>query len=204
MTLSLIEDAGVVVRPLTGADLAASIDALAELRIAVFRAYPYLYDGSLAYERGYVEEFAASAGAVLVAAFAGDTLIGAATASPMAGQKEAFRAPFEAAGYDTATMVYFGESVLLPAWRGRGVGHAFFDHREARARQLGATHTTFCSVVRPPDHPARPAAYRPLDDFWRKRGYAPVEDLVTRFAWKDVGETGESEKPMRFWMRRLD
>jgi len=49
-----------------------------------------------------------------------------------------FAAPFAAVGIDPAGVFYLSESVLLPAWRGQGVGHAFFDAREAHARQRGA------------------------------------------------------------------
>ena len=46
---------------------------------------------------------------------------------------------FVARGIEVARLFYFGESVLLPEYRGQGVGHAFFDHREAQARGVGAT-----------------------------------------------------------------
>jgi hypothetical protein len=39
------------VRALTGADLAPALADVARLRIAVFRDWPYLYDGDLAYEK---------------------------------------------------------------------------------------------------------------------------------------------------------
>ena len=197
-------DSAITIRPLTGDEIAPALDALAALRIAVFRAYPYLYDGSAAYERAYLAEFAASPGAVLVAAFDDDTIVGAATAAPLSTQKPDFRTPFEVAGHDPDLIFYFGESVLLPAWRGRGIGHAFFDHREARARAAGAKIAAFCAVARPPDHPARPTDYAPLDAFWRKRGYAPAEGMVTDFSWRDIGDEDEMAHPMQFWMRRID
>lgn len=193
----------VTVRPLTGAEIAAAIDDLAALRIAVFAAWPYLYDGDAAYEAEYLKEFVAAPDAVLVAAFDGARIVGAATASPMWSQKELFRAPFESRGIDTGRLFYFGESVLLDAYRGQGIGHAFFDHREARARACGAAAATFAAVVRGDDHPARPAGYVPLDAFWTRRGYAPVEGFVTRLAWKEHGEEEESLKPMQYWMRQL-
>ena len=191
------------VEPLTGADLTAALPALARLRIEVFRDFPYLYEGTLDYEAGYVAKFAQADGAVIVGAFDGDRIVGAATAAPMAGQLDAFAEPFRARGHDIAEIFYFGESVLLPAYRGRGIGHAFFDRREAHARALGFPVATFCAVVRPDDHPMRPAGYMPLDAFWRKRGYAPVEGLVGQFGWRDVGAAEETQKPMQFWMRRL-
>lgn len=193
----------IAVRPLTGAELHAAIDPLAALRIAVFAAYPYLYDGDVAYEAEYLKEFIAAPDAVLVAAFDGPRIVGAATASPMWAQKEEFRAPFEARGIDTRKLFYFGESVLLPEYRGHGIGHAFFDHREEQARKCGASAATFAAVIRPDDHPERPEGYTPLDAFWTRRGYAKVPGFITELEWKEHGEEGESPKAMQYWMRQL-
>jgi GNAT superfamily N-acetyltransferase len=194
----------ITIEPLDPQRSADALDALARLRIAVFREFPYLYDGDLAYEQRYLARFAKADGAVIVAAFEDGRMVGAATGAPLAGQLPQFAEPFAARGHDLASLFYFGESVLLPAWRGRGLGHRFFDAREAHARSLGGfTRTTFCAVVRPEDHPLRPKDYRPLDAFWQKRGYQKVEGLVGRFAWKDLGEEQETEKPMQFWLREL-
>lgn len=193
----------VEVRPLTGGEIDAAIDDLARLRIGVFAAYPYLYDGDAAYEANYLHEFVAAPDAVLVAAFDGTRIIGAATASPMDASKQLFRAPFEERGIDTATLFYFGESVLLPEFRGHGIGHAFFDHREAHARASGATAAHFAAVIRPDAHPNQPADYFPLDGFWRRRGYTPLPGFVTELAWKEHGDARESLKPMQYWLRKL-
>jgi GNAT superfamily N-acetyltransferase len=190
--------------PLTGAEIAPALPALARLRIAVFRHWPYLYDGSLAYEEKYLAKLAAAQGAIVVAAFDGEKIAGCATAAPMAEVEADLADPFQQRSLDIARIFYCGESVLLPAYRGRGLGHAFFDHREAQARKLGRfTHIAFCAVVRPDDHPLRPKDYVPLDAFWGKRGYAKAEGLLGRFTWKDIDQPGETEKPMQFWMRAL-
>jgi GNAT superfamily N-acetyltransferase len=192
------------VQSLTGNCLAEALPAAARLRIAVFRDWPYLYDGSLDYEEKYLAKLAAAEGAVIVAARDGEDIVGCATAAPLVNVEEDFAAPLRARGLDVARIFYCSESVLLPAYRGRGLGHAFFDHREAQARALGGfTHAAFCAVVRPDDHPLRPQSYRPLDAFWQKRGYARIEGLVCRFAWKDIDQPAETEKPMQFWMKEL-
>ncbi|WP_184015958.1 GNAT family N-acetyltransferase [Sphingobium boeckii] len=191
------------VETLTGHALARSIDALAALRISVFRAFPYLYYGDAAYERAYLNAYIASRDAVVIGAFDGDTLVGAATAAPMEDHAQAFAAPFDARGHDLTDILYCGESVLLPAYRGKGLGHAFFDGREAHARALGRRHVAFCAVIRAEDHPARPMDYAPLDPFWRKRGYAPLQGMTTDFAWKDIGDAHETPKPMQFWMKAV-
>ncbi|MEZ5818179.1 MAG: GNAT family N-acetyltransferase [Hyphomicrobiaceae bacterium] len=187
---------------LTGGALKAALGDLARLRIEVFRAWPYLYDGSYDYEREYFSNFIQSDKAIVVAARDGGRIVGAATAAPMGEHAEEFAEPFERGGYDIASIFYLGESVLLPAYRGRGLGHAFFDHREAHARALGGfSKASFCSVVRPENHPLRPPDYRPLDAFWRKRGYEKVPGLIGEFSWLDLGDTEESSKPMQFWMK---
>lgn len=192
------------VQSLTGQALHDALLNLASLRIRVFRDWPYLYEGTLAYEQDYIAKFAADPKSVIVAVFDGEAIVGAATASPMVGHADAFAEPFRARGFDVERMFYFGKSVLLRDYRGAGYGHAFFEQREAHARALGGfTHATFCSVVRPADHPARPASYVPLDAFWLKRGFAKAEGLVGSFTWRDIGAAEETAKPMQFWMKAL-
>jgi GNAT superfamily N-acetyltransferase len=194
----------VKVEPLTGEALRTVLPALARLRITVFRAYPYLYDGSLAYEENYIRKFAEADGTVIVVASDGGTIVGASTASPMDGHADEFAAAFRQHGYDTSKIFYFGESVLLPQYRGQGIGHAFFDHREARARELGGfTHTTFCGVVRPADHPLKPKDYVPLDGFWTKRGYRKLDGVTATYRWKDIDKPDADDKTMQFWIRPL-
>lgn len=189
---------------LTGDDITPYLDDLALLRMTVFREWPYLYDGSIAYEKEYLATFSAAKGAVCVVARDGENVIGAATAAPMVEHADEFGAPFKAAGYDINTIFYCSESVLLKTYRGKGLGHAFFDEREAHAAKLGGfSHATFCRVVRPDDHPMKPAAYRALDAFWHKRGYAPVDGLVATYPWKDIGQDAETDHPMQFWMKAL-
>jgi GNAT superfamily N-acetyltransferase len=193
----------VALRSLSGAALEEALDDLAALRIAVFRDWPYLYDGDPDYERAYLRRYRDRPGAILVGAYAGDRLVGAATGSPMEDHAGDFGAAFATTGLPLERVFYCAESVLLPAWRGRGIGHRFFDTREAQARALGRDHVAFCAVVRPDDHPARPPEARSNDAFWRGRGYAPLPGVVGSFAWRDLGDAAETAKPMQFWLRRL-
>ncbi|MEX0340521.1 MAG: GNAT family N-acetyltransferase [Arenibacterium sp.] len=191
------------VRVLTGQPLEAVLDDVAALRISVFRAFPYLYDGDLEYERQYLESYRQSDKAILVGAFDGTRLIGAATGAPLADHADEFGDAFQGTGLPPEKIFYCAESVLLQNYRGRGIGHQFFNHREAHARGLGFSHVAFCAVIRPDDHPAKPFSYRALDGFWRGRGYAPLDGIKAQFPWRDVGDVIETEKPMQFWMRAL-
>lgn len=184
--------------------IGAALDDLARLRIAVFAAWPYLYQGDAAYEAGYLARFAASEGAVIVAAHdGGGRMVGAATAAPLADHAAEFAAPFARAGLDPRAFFYLAESVLLPDYRGQGAGRRFFEMRETAARAQGFSRTVFASVKRPDDHPARPADYLPLDAFWRRLGYLPFEGLTAEFSWRDIGEARESVKPLQVWGKAL-
>ncbi|WOB49963.1 GNAT family N-acetyltransferase [Xanthomonas hydrangeae] len=192
-----------IVETVRGTDVLPHLAAVAQLRIAVFRAWPYLYDGDADYERGYLAAYAASPDSVFVLARDGDAVIGASTGLPLLDDSEAFHVPFRAAGIDPASVFYFGESVLLPAYRGQGIGHAFFDRREAHARALNRfALSAFCSVERALDDPRKPADYRPNDVFWRKRGYVPQPGMRVQLAWAEL-QHGEIDHSLSVWTRGL-
>jgi len=197
------QDAAVTIRVLRREEIPAIIAALADLRITIFREFPYLYDGDVDYERRYLRAYEASDRAVIVGAFDAGRLIGAATGTPLADHHDAFAGAMDGSGLDPATVFYCAESVLLPDYRGRGIGHVFFDEREAHAKRLGFTHCCFCAVVRADNHPDRPMDYSPLDRFWNRRGYAKLDGGTTLFDWKDIGALEETGKTMQFWLRKL-
>lgn len=193
------------VERVAGRDLAPWLDDVARLRVAVFRDWPYLYAGDFDYERGYLQAYARSAGSVVVLALDGERVVGASTGLPLADDTIEFQRPFLDAGRPVDDVFYFGESVLLPDYRGRGLGHAFFDHREAHARALGGFRwTAFCAVDRAADDPRRPPGHRGNEAFWAKRGYLRQPGMTVRLAWQEIGEAAPSEKPLTFWLRSLD
>tara|TARA_R110002049_G_scaffold251441_1_gene425777 strand:+ start:770 stop:1357 length:588 start_codon:yes stop_codon:yes gene_type:complete len=189
---------------LSGEKLVGYIPELAQLRIQVFRDFPYLYDGDLAYEERYLQTYIQALDSVIVLAFDGDKVVGASTGIPLKYETDEVKQPFIKAGYDVDKVFYCGESVLISDYRGQGAGVAFFDHREAHALEIGGfEYSCFCGVQRPENHPARPADFVPLDNFWRKRGYEKHSELNTTFSWKELNEINESPKPMTFWMKKL-
>lgn len=188
---------------LTGADALPYIEDLGRLRMTVFAEFPYLYNGDMDYEREYLRTFFAAQQSVLVLAKNGDTVVGASAGLPLAEETANIQQPFIARGIAVAKVFYFSESVLLPEWRGRGLGHAFMDERERWAKANGYTIACFCAVVRPEDHPRRPVHYRPLDAFWQKRGFKKMDGMLCYISWQDWDEDQESDKPLQFWMKTL-
>jgi hypothetical protein len=116
----------VVVERVRGAAIEPYLDDLAALRIEVFREYPYLYEGTPEYEQRYLRAYSESPRSVVVLARERGHVVGASTAMPLAEHSEQVAPALAAAGYEPATVYYFGESVLRASYRGRGLGHAFF------------------------------------------------------------------------------
>lgn len=186
---------------LRGEALRAWLPRLAGLRIAVFRDWPYLYEGEAAYEERYLAAYADSPGAAVFAAIDGDRAVGCATCQPMSEATARVQAAFRDRGLDPARFCYFGESVLLPEYRGRGAGVRFFELRERHARGLGLTGAAFCAVVRNDNDPRKPKDYLPLDGFWTRRGYARRADISVVFDWKEIGDDRETPHALGFWVK---
>lgn len=191
------------IRSYTGTTLNHYIPDLAALRMKVFREYPYLYEGSLEYEQQYLQTYSKAPDAIVVIAFDNDLVIGASTGMPMEHETENVKQPWIDKGYNLQEIFYFGESVLLPEYRNQGIGVAFFHHREKWVQSLERFRLlTFCAVVRPANHPLKPHNYRPLDEFWKHRGFDKTQDMRCLMKWKDIDQNCETEKPLHFWTKK--
>jgi len=186
---------------LSGSDITWYISHLAELRIRVFREFPYLYLGIKDYEEKYLKRYTNSDDTVIVLAKSGDKIVGASTGMPMKDEDKMVYSSFITAGLEPEKYFYFGESVLLKPYRGIGIGVRFFEERESHAKEIGYNFTTFCAVDRPIDHPRRPADYKSLDKFWENRGYVQFPELKATFKWKDLDDHADSPKSLTFWIK---
>jgi GNAT superfamily N-acetyltransferase len=196
--------AGLQIQTLDGSQAQKYLADIARLRISVFRDYPYLYDGNMAYERDYLETYFKSRGARVVLCREGDRIVGASTVIPLQDESDAFKLPIIHHGWDPADVMYFGESVLESEYRGRGVGKQFFEARLKHARETaGIKRAIFCAVVRPETHTLRPKDYRPLNNLWESYGFHAVPGLQCSLVWKQIDEAQESAKTLQFWVKEL-
>jgi hypothetical protein len=200
----MLTHSDIKIRTFTGSQIRTYLPSIARLRIEVFRDFPFLYEDNLDSETQYLKKYASCKEAILVMVFDGSEIVGASTGIPLEFETDAIKKPFVQKGLDTSQYFYFSESVLLKRYRGRGIGHHFFDQREAHAQKLKKyKYICFCCVVRPEDHPQRPDDYIPLDDFWQKRGYVQHPEMHSFISWPDIGEKEETEKSMVFWIKPI-
>lgn len=187
---------------ITGQQAEPYLENLAELRCQIFREFPYLYDGDVEAEHKYLNNYTDNPNVFLVIAKDGERVVGVSTCMAMQTADEAFQKPFLESGIPIGKICYLGESVLLPEFRGMGVGHRFFDSREKWARERNFEVTAFCAVVREADHPEKPSDYHPHDAFWSKRGYVKRPDLVAELEWCEIGDNpDEKSHQLVFWLK---
>lgn len=180
------------------------IEDLARLRIRVFREFPYLYDGTTAYEARYLQTYFQCPDSLIVLARDDDRIVGCATAIPLKFEESEFQKPFIEQKMPPDAVMYFGESVLLPDYRGQGVGKNFLQKRIHYAtRYPGIRWAAFCAVCRNAEDARRPSGYRPLDTLWQSFGFQAVPGMRTTYHWKEIGQAEETDQEMQFWLRHI-
>ncbi len=185
-----------------GEQAVSFIDKLAKLRITVFKEYPYLYQGNMDDERDYLKTYIHKE-SILVIVKNGSDVVGVSTAIPLAFETEQCQKPFIDQNLPINKIFYFGESVLLPQYRGRGIYRQFFHERENAAVGYGSQMAAFCAVVRDENDPRRPKDYVPLDTIWQHFGYQPHPELQAFYEWQEIDSNKQTSKPMIFWTKSL-
>lgn len=196
-----------LVRKLTRRELEEAMNAIATLRIEVFREFPYLYEGSLSYEHKYLSRYLDSPDAIVVGVFPPHSdspkdLVGAVTGIPLADELSEIQEPFVHAGRAIHGVYYIGEFVLARQYRGHGLGNQLFaEMLAAISEKQRFREIALCVVKRPEFHALRPAGYTPLDRFWEKHGFRLADQLVCRLDWPDLGTSQSTSKELVFWLK---
>lgn len=192
------------IRSFTGAGLKPYIHSVAKLRMEVFRDYPYFEEPDLDHETRYLKKLATCKEAIAVLIFDNTTLVGASLGYPLSIEEPAIQRPFKDKHLDIDSFYVFGDSALLKHYRGRGIGHHFYDARETHVRHYKKfKHICFCVPDCNESDPQRPKDYIPLHDFWRKRGYVHHPEMKCYLSWVQTDETHPSERRMGYWIKDL-
>lgn len=192
-------------KSVTGKEILDWIIPLAELRINVFKDWPYLYVGSVENEKRYLSRYVNAQKSFVIMALNGHKVIGASTCIWLPEESDAeIQKAFTDHNFKLEEVVYFGESVLLSEYRGFGIGSEFMKAREEFAVSCSAKYAAFCSVIRPDDHPLKPSSSRSLEDFWKRRNFVKQEHMFCEMSWNDIDQNSESTKRLQFWVKKIN
>lgn len=192
------------IRLLCGDDIRPFIDELVHLRITLLREFPYLYDATPEYEAHYLETCTRSPWSLCALVLDESRVVGASIGVPMSVESGELQRLFLEQGWNPERVFFFGETLVLPAYRNSELLARLTAEQERIVRRLERFEwCAFCAVQRPLDHPARPTGYRQPDERWLQGGFRPEPTLRTERRWLDVGDSLESGKPMQVWLKPL-
>jgi GNAT superfamily N-acetyltransferase len=177
------------------------IEELGRFRINVFREYPYLYEGTMDYERNYLSRYCKNKESILVLRTDEQGILGACTAIPLKSEDAEFMKPF--AGETLEKIFYIGEVMVRADSRLKGYGTALLS---AAINLIDSRHyDKIClyTVERGLQHALKPPAYSPPEPLWNKFGFQKDSGRLAYYHWQDVTENGETQKPMHVWVKHL-
>lgn len=190
---------------LQGRELENYLDILAELRLEVFKDFPYLYEGDKNYEYNYLSTYIDSPKSLVTLVKSKGRVIAATTCLPLSDEISEIRQPYELAGYDTEKVFYFGESIVLPEFRGNKIGSEFFRVREEHTKEYlpDGDWMSFCAVHRESNHPLRSDSYKDLNSYWQRKGFSKNENIKIQLKWKDLDKDHSDKKTLYAWLKPI-
>lgn len=180
------------------------IDVIANLRITIFKEYPYLYNGDFTYEQKYLKKFLQTPDSLICVAYDEGQIVGAITALPLMYEEELVKEPFLNQDIPLNTIFYYSEALILEKYRKKGIGIKMFKVVEEKIISMEKyTYFTFAAIERSESHPQKPKEYQSPYPFFRKIGFQQRKDLVCHMSWKEIDKTQESIQSLYFWTKEM-
>lgn len=191
-----------------GKDIIQWIDQMAELRLSEFKEFPYLYSGSMAIEKNYLSCYAKEEHGLFLIAFDNEDIVGIASGIPLVKSSEVVPGAleiFHKNKIDTEYYYYFGEFIVRPEYRNKGIfSKLFFDECEI-VKKLGYKSACLMTVDREYNHPQKPINYRNADEIWMEFGFAKTNYKLTQ-QWPTImanGEIHDIKHSLTFWIKDI-
>lgn len=192
------------IRPFTGEKIKTYLHSLAKLMTEIFKEYPYMKEANIVQQTEYIKRAASYKEAIAVLIFDNTTLVGASLGLPLIGECKEIQQPFLDKNMNVNDIFFFSASLLLKPYRRRGIGHHFFDVREAHVlHHKKFSHISFCVPQMEEIDPLRPEDYLSLEDFWRKRSYVHHPEMQCTLPWSPIQADASREKRMTFWLKAI-
>lgn len=191
-----------------GNEVNSIVDNISKMRINEFRNFPYMYDGSLEYERLYFQEFCKDPNSLIVCIFDDSKLIATATSIPLLSNADILdnvASKFIAQSLDPKTFFYSGEFIVLQKYRQNGLCKNLLYSVESLAKTLGFTNLCIATVCRSKDDPRRPVSYVDSDVVWKSLGFE-ITNIKTSYPWPTIQPnqlTVTVNNEMIFWTKEM-
>lgn len=175
---------------------------IASLRLMMFKEFPYLYLGTLEHEAKYLSFYSDSPDATLILAKQDDCIVGLLTGMPMTQickHITDFKKILDENNRTLESAYYYGEALVLPAYRGQGILTKMFQEQENIIKKMNYNQAYGITSVRDKDDVRRPENYRDTDTLWKHLGLIKT-NMVYGGEWPTLTKTGDIAVEMN-WLQ---
>lgn len=181
------------------------LHAVADLRMSIFREYPYLYDSDMQSELDYLKGYSTSKNSLLIIVQDQEKVVGALTGIPLGEMDKAFLPPFVKGHLPIRSIFYLGEMLLLKEYRGKKLGYKMYKTFEDLVKQTGQYKMiAIAEVIRDKNDPRKPKHYIPARKLWEKLGFVEHPEMIMQFSYKQVDSAGKVPNSLVFSFRELE
>lgn len=191
-----------------GKDISPFIDEIGQIRLDLFKEFPYLYKGDLDYERAYLSEYSKDDQSLLILVYSGNKIVAFITGTAISSQhsitEDAFEL-FQSKGLKPSDYYYIGEIIVLKDYRSFNLSSRLLKEVENFALENGYSSSCFLTVVRDNDHPLRPEDYKDSSKLWKFHNYKQM-NLYTKYKWNTIINDSEAiyqENTLEYWSKSL-
>lgn len=195
------------IKILTGREQQSIINFIAQQRIAGYREYPYLYEGTMAEEISYITWLVACPSSATAVAYYGSEPVGFVGGISVIDFDEHFKGSiemFKQAHINPDKFYYLTDVIVTPEHRGHQLGIRLFKALEYYAKSLSYTHSC-CVTESHESHPLKPGNYKPIDTMLIQLKYQKTL-MAMRFSWVTRQKETESiiqEHTLTYWIKDL-
>jgi len=196
------------IKVLTPEQMKPLLPFVANLRVNIFRNYPYLYDGNIAEEMENLEKYAQHNNSALAIAYCNETPVGFLCGSDLMHYSVHFENSiedlFKSGNLHAKNYYYCADIIILPEHRGKYLAPQLFDAIENYAQQKGYTASCFITEHHE-NHPLKPHDHKSLVPLWNNLNYQKSA-LITYATWQTYqldGTIKSEQHPLIFWLKTL-
>ncbi len=192
---------------LVGNELQNILPFMAQQRMAVFRDYPYLYEGNPNVEHEYLKWFASLPHSSVIMAYLDGKPIGWISGTGFADFDVHFKGSNELLkknGYDSRKFYYIPEAIIVSEHRDTLLLEELHTLIAKHAKTLHYSALCFAEESHE-QHPLKPADYKGLEELYRVAGYTPTQMIIT-FSWLTIqadGSVKDEEHELCYWIKEL-
>lgn len=192
----------------SGADLKEHVNIISRLRVDTFKEYPYLYVADIQEEKKYMEAYTNNHDSIISLAKINNNIVGILTGIPLSIDSEItndVKKKLSEIKCNVNDYYYYGEVIISPEFRGKGISRQLCIVMDDLARSKGYKFACILTIIRPDDHPLKPAGYKPQDSLWKRLGFERT-NIIIDYHWPTIQPDGsilDVKNSLQLWEKYI-